>query len=45
MLNGKCEMTVEEWQVTNDKVREQMYKTAGTMRRVNQLKREEAADA
>lgn len=45
VLNGKYETTVEDWQATNDKAREQMYKTADAMRRVNQLKREEATDA
>ncbi|MFS0894728.1 recombinase family protein [Microbacterium sp. 179-I 3D3 NHS] len=45
VLKGTYGMTVEEWQATNDKAREQMYKTADAMRRVNQMKREEKADA
>lgn len=44
VLSGNYGMTVEEWQATNDRAREDMYKTADAMRRVNQLKREERAD-
>lgn len=45
VLSGDYGMTVEEWQATNDRAREEMYKTADAMRRVNQLKKEEKTDA
>lgn len=45
VLSGNYGMTVEEWQATNDRAREGMYKTADALRRVNQLKRQEASDA
>lgn len=41
VLKGTYGMTVEEWQANNDRAREDMYKTADALRRVNQLKREE----
>lgn len=42
VLLGNYGMTVEEWQATNERAREEMYKTADALRRVNQIKREEA---
>ena len=45
VLSGTYGVTVEEWQATNDKAREEMYKTGDALRRVNQLKREEKTDA
>lgn len=44
VLKGTYGMTVEEWQATNDRAREDMYKTADALRRINQLKREEKSD-
>lgn len=42
VLSGNYGMTVEEWQATNDRAREEMYKTADALRRVNQMEKEEA---
>lgn len=42
VLKGNYEMTVEEWQATNDRARAEMHKVADAMRRVRQLEREQA---
>jgi DNA invertase Pin-like site-specific DNA recombinase len=44
VLSGNYGMTVEDWQATNDKAREDMYKVADAMRRIKQIDRE-ATDA
>lgn len=40
VLSGRYEMTVEEWQATNDKARQDMFKVADAMRRIKQIDRE-----